>query len=170
MMTRRRRVLAAAAAIVSAGLLALAGWMYADRGVGMGLREHAREVLARHDEADGGVSDADVFMAAMGVESATTTRTSTRLTVTFIGARGPGSEPCGRDYDAEAIESANAVVVIVAGRPRDLLERFNISLDTELCTAIGYERTATVTLTRPLGERAVLDAQTGRPVRVTTKP
>jgi hypothetical protein len=169
MMTRRRRVLAAAAAVVSAGLLALAGWAYADRGVGMGLREHAREVLARH-EADGGVPPpSGASMGSVGVESATTTRTSTRLTLTFTGAQGPGSEPCGSDYDAEAIESANAVVVIVAGRPRDLLERFNISLDTEVCLLIGYPRTATVTLTRPVGERVVLDVN-GEPVRVTVAP
>ncbi len=39
---------------------------------------------------------------------------------------------------------------------------------TEICPAIGHPRTGTVPLTRPLGERAVLDVLRGMPVTVTT--
>jgi hypothetical protein len=171
MMTKRRRVLAVVAIVVSAGLLALGGWAYADRGVGMGLRQHARAVLAHHDAGGGGVlPPSGAALGSLGVDSATTTKTSTELVVTFTGARDPGSEPCGMDYDAEAIESATAVVVVVAGRPDGLLERFNISLGTESCDLVGYPRTATVTLKRPLGDRPVLEVQDGQPVRVTIEP
>ncbi|HEU4424489.1 MAG TPA: hypothetical protein VFR67_18325 [Pilimelia sp.] len=97
----------------------------------------------------------------LAIESATTAATNKRLTVVFTGAPGPGSEPCGADYSAEAVESANAVVVIVITHPHAA---------DETCTAIGARRTTTVELARPLGERAVLEVQQGLPVPVTITP
>jgi hypothetical protein len=77
------------------------------------------------------------------------------LTVVFTGAPGTGDEPCGSDYTAEAVESANAIAVIIREHPHD-------SSDT--CPSIGARRTATVDLASPLGERAVLEVQQGLPV------
>ena len=79
------------------------------------------------------------------------------MTVSFTGARGPASEPCGEDYHAEAMESGNAVIVIL------MVERRHND-GNETCTLIGYTRTKTVSLARPLGERAVLEGQQGMPV------
>jgi hypothetical protein len=96
--------------------------------------------------------------AGMAIDSATTTTSSKRLTVKFTGAPRPGTEPCGADYTTEAVESAHAVVVIVLAHPH---------ATDEVCTAIGWGRTATVDLGRPLGDRAVLEVVRGLPVPVT---
>ena len=97
----------------------------------------------------------------LAIESATTTTPGRQLTVAFTGAPGPGSQPCGADYSAEAVESANAVVVIVIARPHAA---------NETCPAIGARRTTTVDLAQPLGERAVLEVQQGLPVPLTITP
>jgi hypothetical protein len=70
----------------------------------------------------------------LAIESATTTTPGRQLTVAFTGAPGPGSQPCGADYSAEAAESANAVVVIVIAHPHAA---------NETCPAIGARRTTT---------------------------
>lgn len=93
----------------------------------------------------------------LAIGSATTTAGSSELTVTFAGAPGPGSQPCGADYSAEAVESVNAVAVIVIAHPHAA---------GQICPAIGAERSATVDLAKPLGERAVLEVQQGLPVQV----
>ena len=67
--------------------------------------------------------------------------------------------PCGEDYTAEAVESDLAVVVVVARHPH--AAPFGAA-----CSAVGARRTATATLAAPLGDRAVLDLQTGTPVPV----
>lgn len=94
----------------------------------------------------------------LAIDSATTTIPGRQLTVTFTGSPGPASRPCGADYGAEAVESANAVVVIVIAHPHT---------GDEACPAIGAPRTTTVDLAAPLGERAVLEVQQGLPVPVT---
>ncbi|SCF41599.1 hypothetical protein GA0074696_5556 [Micromonospora purpureochromogenes] len=94
----------------------------------------------------------------LAIESATGSTTSGRLVVAFTGSPGPGSQPCGVDYSAEAAESANAVVVIVIEHRHG---------DGESCGDVGARRTATAELARPLGERAVLEVQQGLPVAVT---
>ncbi|WP_091601603.1 hypothetical protein [Micromonospora mirobrigensis] len=96
--------------------------------------------------------------SAMSIEKATTQRGDRTLTVTFTGAPGPGSEPCGVDYRAEAVQSVSAVAVIVHAHPNS---------SQQVCPAIGAQRTATVELARELGERAVLEVQQGQPVRLT---
>jgi hypothetical protein len=92
------------------------------------------------------------------IDSATTTTPGSQLTVTFTGSPRPASQPCGADYGAEAVESANAVVVIVIEHPH---------AGDEACLAIGAPRTTTVDLAAPLGERAVLEVQQGLPVPLT---
>jgi hypothetical protein len=97
----------------------------------------------------------------ISIESARGSVTGTELAVTFIGAPDPASKPCGEDYTAEAVESANAVVVIVTRHANGTLGA---------CSAVGADRTATVTLAAPLGERAVLEVQQGLPVSVSLHP
>src|SRR5262245_34987175 len=82
----------------------------------------------------------------ISIESATTTPDGRQLTVSFTGAPLPASQPCGADYTAEAVESANAVAVIV-------LARYHAAGET--CFAVGAVRTAIVDLTQPLRGRAV---------------
>lgn len=94
----------------------------------------------------------------LAIESATTTTTGRQLTVTFTGAAGPASQPCGADYSGEAVESANAVVVLIIEQTHAV---------AEACTAVGARRTTTVDLARPLGGRAVLEVQQGQPVPLT---
>ena len=95
------------------------------------------------------------------IESAMASTGGRELTVTFIGAPGPASQGCGADYTAEAVESDLALVAIV-GEQRPL--QFGA------CTAAGATRTATATLSAPLGVRSVLDIQQGLPVPVTLTP
>jgi hypothetical protein len=96
----------------------------------------------------------------ISIESATGTRAGTRLTVTFTGTREPATRPCGADYHAEAVESANAVVVIVIAQPH---------ATNEVCTLAGYTRTATLNLAQPLRQRVVLEARQGQPVALATE-
>ncbi|MFG3301437.1 hypothetical protein [Micromonospora chersina] len=102
--------------------------------------------------------DADHPHEGLAIESATTTTASSELTVTFTGVPGPSSKPCGADYGAEAVESDLAVVVIVI--------EYRHAKD-EACLDIGAQRSTTVKLSRPLGERAVLDVTQGLPVELT---
>ncbi|MFF5081446.1 hypothetical protein ACFY36_30735 [Actinoplanes sp. NPDC000266] len=92
-------------------------------------------------------------------ESATTSGRA--VTLRFTGSRAPASEPCGADYPARAVESPHAVVVIIEEQPHD---------GDEICPMIGFSRTATVELTEPLGERAILDVQQGQPVPLVLTP
>ncbi|MEV0563226.1 hypothetical protein [Dactylosporangium sp. NPDC050588] len=83
----------------------------------------------------------------------------TTLTAEFVGAVDPASAgPCGVDYTAEAVESPNAVVVIVHEHPASTNAR---------CTALGATRTVTVQLAAELDGRAVLEVRQGLPVPVT---
>lgn len=94
----------------------------------------------------------------LSIDSASGAGGGRQLTVTFVGAPGPGSEPCGADYTAEAVESKTAVVVIV-------IEHRNSYAGG--CRLVGAARTATVQLASPLGDRAVLEVKQGLPVPVT---
>ena len=97
----------------------------------------------------------------LSIESASGSASSQGLTVTFTGAPGPRSEPCGADYTGEAVESSTAIVVIVIESSNPL---------PVVCAAVGAMRTATVHLASPLGDRAVLEVQQGLPVPVTLTP
>lgn len=97
----------------------------------------------------------------LAINSAAGSVSGHTLTVSFVGAPAPGDQGCGADYSTEAVESADAVVVIVIEHP-------NLSLGA--CTAVGAIRTATVELAAPLGNRAVLEVQQGLPVAVSLAP
>jgi hypothetical protein len=99
-------------------------------------------------------------LVGIAIQSATTTSAGRQLTVSFTGAPGPANQHCGADYTAEAVESANAVVVIV-------IRHTNANPFGGACNAVGAFRTATVDLAQPLGDRAVLTATDGLPVPVT---
>ena len=81
-----------------------------------------------------------------------------KLTVSFAGAAEGADKPCGADYTAETLESELAVVVIVVADPNPA---------ANACPLIGAYRTATVTLVKALGKRAVLEVRQGLPVPVT---
>ncbi|MEV4704946.1 hypothetical protein [Actinoplanes sp. NPDC049316] len=133
------------------------------------LRRHAAQLLDRYDEAAAAAApsaaveisappwDATNPPPGLSIAAAKGAPGGTRLTVTFTGARGPATEPCGADYFAEAVESARAVVVI-------LVEESYAAGET--CPLLGYERTATATLAWPLGDRAVLEVREGQSVPV----
>ena len=97
----------------------------------------------------------------LSIDSASGTVGGRQLTVSFVGAPKPGSQPCGADYTAEAVESQTAVVVIV-------IEHRHAT--SGVCRAVGATRTATAQLAAPLGDRAVLEVKEGLPVPVTLAP
>ncbi|GHJ44152.1 hypothetical protein Cs7R123_14940 [Catellatospora sp. TT07R-123] len=99
--------------------------------------------------------------AGLRIESATTSAGSSELIAHFTGNGGPASQPCGADYTTEAIESETAVVVIVVT---------HLHSGDDMCNAMGYLRQAPVRLSRPLGERAVLEVVEGQPVPLTITP
>ena len=99
----------------------------------------------------------------LAIDSASGSVTGNELTVSFVGAPDPGDKPCGEDYSAEAVESDLAVVVIVTRHP-------HAGAVPVACPAVGARRTAAATLTKPLGDRAVLDFQTGTPVTLVVLP
>jgi hypothetical protein len=96
----------------------------------------------------------------IAIESASGTVGGRQLTVAFVGAV-PGDQGCGEDYSAESVESDLAVVVIVIRHPH---------AGSGFCTDVGASRTAVVELTRPLGDRAVLEVQQGLPIPVVLTP
>lgn len=90
-------------------------------------------------------------------DSATVAADGRTVTVRFVGGRD-GTGPCTSQYTARAIESDNAAVVVIDEHP-DLSGG-----PDQACNAIGYARTATLTLAEPLGERTLLDVVQGMPV------
>jgi hypothetical protein len=91
------------------------------------------------------------------VQSATVDAGGMTITVTVVGASDAGDKPCGADYTAEAVESDAGVVVIVYEHRNTL---------PAACSAVGYFRTAQVTLVKPLGIRTLIDLQ-AQPISVT---
>lgn len=79
------------------------------------------------------------------------------LVATFDGSPDPASQPCGVDYSGEAVESHLAVVVIIVEQRRPT---------PEVCAGVGATRMTMIALAAPLGDRAVLDVQEGRPVEL----
>lgn len=80
------------------------------------------------------------------------------LLLTFLGGPPPtdATDPCAKSYRPEVVESAGRVVITIRTLPPTAL------LPREFfCTSIGYVRTASVRLDRPLGNRALVDGATG---------
>jgi hypothetical protein len=91
------------------------------------------------------------------VQSATVDAGGMTITVTVVGALDAGDKPCGADYTADAVESDTGVVVIVYEHRNTL---------PASCSAVGYFRTAQVTLAKPLGNRTLIDLH-AQPISVT---
>ncbi len=133
-------------------------WMFSLQGTAVRL---ARVAVAMSVTVTPPAWDPNNPPIGLAINAASGSMTSRQLTVSFTGAPGPASEGCGADYTAEAVESGDAVVVIV-------IEHSNLTLGA--CSAVGATRTATVELAAPLGNRAVLEVQQGLPVPVSLAP
>jgi hypothetical protein len=105
--------------------------------------------------------DANNPPVGLRIDSATRTADGLQLTAWFTGAPDGADKPCGEDYTAEVVESDLAVVIIVTRHGNGFAGG---------CTAVGATRSATVTLAKSLGERAVLEVTEGRPVPVQIAP
>jgi hypothetical protein len=102
--------------------------------------------------------------AGLQIDSAVVSADGLTLTANFVGAGSTAaSGACGADYTAELVESDHAVVVIIHEFPGPR----PVSDPHFACTLIGYPRSATATLAKPLGDRAVLEDRQGLPVPVT---
>ena len=112
-------------------------------------------VLTSNDQASG--QQGPQAWVGPSVQSATVDAGGMTLTVDVVGAPEGGDKPCGADYTAEAVESDNAVVVIV-------YEHRNPQ--PAMCSAVGALRTAQVTLAKPLAGRTLIDLQ-AQPISVT---
>jgi hypothetical protein len=106
--------------------------------------------------------DPSFSSVGLHIDSALGSMTGKEVSVSFTGAPDPASKPCGEDYSAEAVESDQAVVVIVVRRGRG----FTLGG----CPAVGARRTATATLKDALGDRAILNVDDGQPVPMTILP
>ena len=96
----------------------------------------------------------------ISIDSATGTRDSKKLTVSFVGAPPDEEQACGLNYTAEPVESELAVVIIIE-------QRRTPSPTTCSSDLVGAIRTLTVKLADVLGDRAVLEIKQGLPVSVT---
>jgi hypothetical protein len=103
----------------------------------------------------------DIPSGAFRIDRATIDTSNLQLTVTFTGAPDSGDRPCGADYDAEAVESSVAIVVVVHAHE-------HVSLLPVACSAVGAWRTATAGLAKPLGTRVLLDIISAEPIQVTS--
>jgi hypothetical protein len=89
---------------------------------------------------------------------------STELSVTFVGSPWAGDNPCGADYSAQAVESDEAVAIV-------LIESHRWTGDGGVaCPAVGARRTAVAHLASPLGDRVVLEIRFGTPVTLVDAP
>ncbi|HEY1508758.1 MAG TPA: hypothetical protein VGF93_07160 [Solirubrobacteraceae bacterium] len=92
-------------------------------------------------------------------DSATTDRSGTAITISFIGAAA-GSGPCEARYTASAVADDRAVAFTIhtitkSGPPGTI------------CSAVGYFRTAILRLAKPLGARVLISSSDGGAVAVT---
>jgi hypothetical protein len=89
------------------------------------------------------------------------------LAVDYVGAPS-GDGPCASEYTAHAVEGATAVVVVVQPmvRPQRVRDRDRGIICDPPLSPWGPYRQTTVFLSRPLGERVLLDLD-GRPLIVT---
>jgi hypothetical protein len=85
----------------------------------------------------------------------------TTLTVEYLGAPA-GTGPCSAEYATHVVEGVSAVVVIVEPLPRNMRE---VPVACAPLSASGPFRQSSVQLSRPLGERVLLDLS-GLPVEL----
>jgi hypothetical protein len=141
------------------GRAAAPAWEFALAGTAVKLRQLA---MARTEgiEVTTQPWDATNPPAGLSIEQATVSVDGRQLTVHFTGSKGTGSQTCGYDYTAEAVESSTAVVVIIRTFANWTLG------PNEACPLIGYPRQASTQLAAQMEDRAVLEVRLGTPVPV----
>ncbi|MBM2616561.1 hypothetical protein JIG36_13435 [Actinoplanes sp. LDG1-06] len=87
-----------------------------------------------------------------------------KLTADLTGAQEGADKPCGEDFVAETVETDIAVAIIIQRIPYSGPEPSVPPGAVWACTLVGYPRTVTATLKKPLNGRAVLEVQQGQPV------
>jgi len=98
--------------------------------------------------------------------AARTSADGEELSIWFIGRPAHDSDdPCTVVYTASASEISGNVLVEILGQPPTSSERSG-SDPAATCESLGYQRNVTVKLREPLGQRAVLNAASGRPQRI----
>jgi len=98
------------------------------------------------------------------MDQASITADGQTVTYTFFG--GPaGPPPCGSDYTGKATESRTAAVLSVQVVTPHANTSPSQGQGQVACPAIGAQRTVTVRLAAPLGDRVLLTAQ-GTPISV----
>jgi hypothetical protein len=134
------------------GPVDLPAWRISFAGV-----EHSAAVLA----VDPGAMfpPPDLAGGAGGI-GATATHDDHKLLLRFVGA-APGTGPCTADYTAHVAEAATAVAVSIEEISHD-----EPGAADATCTAVGYSREVTITLSSPLGTRVLVDAQTKAAISV----
>jgi hypothetical protein len=80
------------------------------------------------------------------------------ITISFVGGHA-GNQPCDDSYTASATPSRTAVAFIIRDIPVPL------PVNT-YCASVGYERTVTVHLSKPLGPRVLIDGADAIPIPV----
>ena len=78
------------------------------------------------------------------------------LTVEFVGGNIPKNHDCGYDYTVSALASTRAVAVFTNADPGTWPSGPDVP-----CAFVAASKTATITLTKPLGSRSLLDVTTG---------
>ena len=92
-------------------------------------------------------------------ERATVSTDGRHVTIHFVGAN-PGSGPCDAEYAPQLTQSSTAVALSARRLPNPQ------ATPNTGCWLIGYDRTVTVALTRPLGNRVLIDPA-GAPIPLT---
>lgn len=167
-MCMTRKCWVAFAASVTLVLAALLWWMVTEND--RRLDAQIRQALERYEQAfarDGvGATPTPPrregygrSLGVLSIEKVTVHKDGQTLTVEFVGALSAGA--CGADYTARAVESEHAVLIVVEEHP-------HVHVGARACTAVGILNQVTVRLSRPLGERAVLEAERGMPVPSTS--
>jgi hypothetical protein len=95
------------------------------------------------------------------VDKASVSSDDRSVTVSFVGS-APGTGSCESEYRADAVESATAVVVVIRALPRPTATPATV----QPCVLVGHLRQASADLTMPLGDRPVLDPQSGSAVPI----
>lgn len=84
------------------------------------------------------------------------------LRISFIGGHA-GNRPCDDSYSATARQSNRAVAFTIYEHPAP-------APPNTACALIGYQRTAVVRLSRPLGARVLVDSTDGGVIPVARNP
>ncbi|HEX3264488.1 MAG TPA: hypothetical protein VHR16_02360 [Candidatus Limnocylindrales bacterium] len=140
--------LATSLAQTSTGPAEVPTWVFTIKGTAVRV---TRVAVDRSVTVTPGPWNVDDPPAGLSIYAARGTPDSRTIEVQFIGA----NKACGDVDSAEALESDQAVVVIV-----------DEQLGEAGCTADGAPHTATVSLSAPLGDRVVLEGRQGLPVPV----